>query len=138
LILRLAERNLGLHLVVKLGDYFWLNIIVRPAQWLLLSLDEGDYETSKFKHKKLEAKHGKKGIRLLRLRSRPIFRKSLITCDLIHTSVDFAPHYTAISHTWRSPKSYEHIVIDSRLYPVSPNIYSIFKKERSKQHKEVF
>jgi len=73
-------------------------------------------------------------IRLLRLHPKLPFGDSPIVCKLIHTSLEFAPPYTAISYTWGAPSSYEMIKIEGLEYKVSPNVYSILRGKRSTNH----
>lgn len=143
LVLRVAQWSLGFQFrfvfefqnpswSIKL---FWFIILVSAIVFFVVrARNDQRYKSTKFQHRQLELEHGRNAIRLLRLHPKPPFGDGPIVCELLHTSLEFAPPYTAISYTWGAPARYEVIQIDGLEYRVSPNVYLILRGKRSTNH----
>ena len=68
-------------------------------------------------------------IRFLRIRRRTPFAK--LQCELIHTSFDEAPVYTAISYSWGDATPTHEILIDGCRAPINSTVYDILHHQRS-------
>ena len=143
LMLRVAQWNLGFQFRLEFEfqntswyiGLFWF-IVFGSATFFFVVRARNDqkYKSTKFHYRQLESEHGRNAIRLLRLHPKPPFGDGPIVCDLLHTSLEFAPVYTAISYTWGAPASYEVIQINGLEFKVSPNVYSILRGKRSTKH----
>jgi len=140
LVLRVAQWSFGFHIRLEFEfqnpswhvALFWLLVFALATFFFVVRVrNDRRYESSKFHHRQLESEHGKNAIRLLRLHPKSLFGDGPIFCDLLHTSLEFAPAYTAISYAWGLPASYEVIQVDGLEFKVSPNVYSILRGKRS-------
>jgi hypothetical protein len=143
LVLRVAQWSLGFQfrLVFEFQNpswsvgVFWFIVLASAIVFFVLrARNDQRYKSAKFQHRKLELEHGRNAIRVLMLLPKPPLGDGPIVCELIHTSLEFAPPYTAISYTWGTPASYEVIQIDGLEYKVSPNVYSILRGKRTMYH----
>ena len=90
----------------------------------------------KYEHKPLAKREN---VRLLRLRAQPLLANAPVQCDMIHTSLQRPPQYTAVSHRWDAigaPR--EMILIDGGLFAVSKSIFTLLMAKRSKFHPHYF
>jgi hypothetical protein len=72
---------------------------------------------------------GASQIRLLRMSRRLPFAE--LQCELIHTTFDEGPDYTAISYTWGDATPTHEILIDGCRAAISSSVYDILHHQRS-------
>jgi Heterokaryon incompatibility protein (HET) len=68
-------------------------------------------------------------IRLLRIHPRGIFRE--VKCEIIHTKLEDAPAYEAISYTWGDPARSQQIFVGGLRILTSINVYRILRDRSS-------
>jgi hypothetical protein len=143
LVLRVAQWSFSSQFRLPFGfedtswpvGIFWFLVLVCASAVFYVTRDKNApiSQSTKFQHRQLGGKHGRHAIRLLRLHPQPLGNGPII-CDMIHTSLEFAPAYTAISYTWGKPGSYKMIQIDGGEFKVPPNVYSILRGKRTAIH----
>jgi hypothetical protein len=72
---------------------------------------------------------GASQIRLLRISRRLPFAE--LQCELIHTTFDEGPEYTAISYTWNDATPKHEVLIDGRRAAINSSVYDILHHQRS-------
>jgi len=100
-----------------------LVILTAGIRWARKFSDKMEYDKIQYKD----------GIRLLRLLPQPTRRDSPIQCDLIHARLECPPQYTTISYYWGSPSEDDkkEIIINGRLFKISPSIHTLLLAKRS-------
>jgi hypothetical protein len=97
--------------------------------------------TSDFKYRYLPLKPSRKEIRILVL-DPPIsltgIRRTVISGNLVHVSLNDKPKFQAISYTWGEPTPVRHILLDGNVVQIRENLWTALDHILSDAHRASF
>lgn len=75
---------------------------------------------------------GPRQIRLLKLHPASNSDEPELSVDLVHTSVDFAPHFNALSYAWGDPLPRHEILCSGSTAEIGPSLYGALRHLRDR------